>query len=145
VGFCIAVLALCGLPSVAAAAEGPEERMIEEINKLRSREGGLPPLRSSSNLERSAGSFSRWLLRHDLLTHRPAVSVTRSYSHSGEALAMHYSRQARVKPTLRTWLSSTAHRGLVLTGSMNLVGIGHASGRRHGRPRTVWVIQVARR
>jgi hypothetical protein len=33
----------------------------------------------------------------------------------------------------------------VLTSSMNLVGIGHHSGRLKGRPRTVWVIQVARR
>ena len=145
VGFCIAVLALCGLPGAAAAADGPEQRMMEEINKARSREGGLPPLRSSRNLERSAGSFSRWLLRHDLLAHRPAVSVTRSYSHSGEALAMHFSLQARVKPTLRGWLGSGAHRGLVMTSSMHLVGIGHASGRHEGRPRTVWVIQVARR
>ena len=119
--------------------------MIEEINKVRSRDGDLPPLRTSRNLERSAGSFSRWLLHHDLLHHRPAVSVTRSYSHSGEALAMHFSLQARVKPTLRGWLGSGAHRALVMTSSMNLVGIGHSSGRHEGDPRTVWVIQVARR
>jgi uncharacterized protein YkwD len=50
-----------------------------------------------------------------------------------------------VGATLRAWLGSPTHRALVLTRSMNLVGIGHASGRLDGRPRTVWVMQVARR
>jgi hypothetical protein len=33
----------------------------------------------------------------------------------------------------------------VMTKSMNLVGVGHASGRLSGKPRTIWVLQVARR
>jgi hypothetical protein len=31
-----------------------------------------------------------------------------------------------------------------MTTSMNMIGVGHASGRLHGKPRTVWVLQVAR-
>jgi uncharacterized protein YkwD len=139
----VALLALCGLPAAAAAIE-PEQRMIERVNEARARQGGLAPLRAAPALARSAGSFARYLVRHQGLAHRPAVSTGRSYSHSGEALAMHYSLRARIGPTLRTWLASPTHRGLVLTSSMNLVGIGHASGRLNGRPRTVWVIQVAR-
>jgi uncharacterized protein YkwD len=139
----VALLASCGVPAAADAVE-PEQRMIEKINEARAREGGLAPLRAAPTLARSAGTFARHLVRHQALAHRPAVSTGRSYSHSGEALAMHYSLKARIGPTLRTWLASPAHRGLVLTSSMNLVGIGHSSGRLHGRPRTVWVIQVAR-
>jgi uncharacterized protein YkwD len=142
--FVVALLASCGVPT-AAAAEEPEQRMTERINEARAREGGLPPLRAAPALERSAGSFARYLVRHGALQHRPAVSTGRSYPHSGEALAMHFSLRARIGPTLRTWLRSPAHRALVFTSSMNLVGIGHSSGRLKGRPRTVWVIQVARR
>ncbi len=138
----IALLCSCGVP-VAAAAE-PERKMIERINEVRAREGGLTPLRVAPALERSAGAFARRLVGSQTLAHRPRVSTGRSYSHAGEALALHYSLRAQVAPTLRTWLGSPAHRGLVMTSSMNLVGIGHSSGRLRGRPRTVWVIQVAR-
>ena len=142
--FVLALLASCGVP-ITAAAEEPEQLMVERINEVRAHEAGLAPLRAAPALERSAGSFAQYLVAHEQLAHRPTVSTGRSYSHSGEALAMHFSLRARVGPTLRTWLGSPAHRELVLTSSMNLVGIGHSSGRMRGRPRTVWVIQVARR
>jgi uncharacterized protein YkwD len=139
------LLGFCGIPSVAAASETPEARMIAKINAARADQGGLPPLRAARNLERSAGAFARWLVTHDQFQHRPSVSVTRNYHHCGEALALHYSLQAQVGGTLSSWLQSPAHRALVLTNSMNLVGVGHASGRPGGKPRTVWVMQVARR
>ena len=143
--FVLALLASCGVPVAAFAADGAKERMIDQINEARSSEAGLPALRSEPALERSAGAFAHWLVRHEVLQHRPAVSTSRSYPHCGEALAMHFSLQARVGATLRAWLQSPPHRALVLTSSMNLVGIGHARGRLGGQPRTVWVIQVARR
>ena len=143
----VVLLASCGVPAVAVAgASGdPETRMIAKINQARAAEAGLRPLRTAPNLERSAGAFARWLVAHDQFHHRPAVSVTRGYPHCGEALAMHFSLRAQVGGTLRMWLQSPTHRGLVLTRSMNLVGVGHASGRTAGQPRTIWVLQVARR
>jgi uncharacterized protein YkwD len=119
--------------------------MIAEINATRADQGGLPPLRAARSLQRSAGAFARWLVSHDQFGHRPSVSVTRTYHHSGEALAMHYSLQADVGGTLGSWLRSPTHRALVLTNSMNLVGVGHASGRSAGQARTIWVMQVAHR
>ncbi|MEA2419732.1 MAG: hypothetical protein QOE60_1938 [Thermoleophilaceae bacterium] len=119
--------------------------MIAKINDARASEAGLPPLRAARNLQRSATAFARWLVDHDQFGHRPAVSVSRNYHHSGEALAMHYSLRADVGGTLGSWMASPTHRGLVMTGSMNLVGVGHASGRAAGQPRTIWVLQVARR
>jgi uncharacterized protein YkwD len=141
----LVLLAFCGVPSAALASPSPEERMIAKINAARADEGGLPPLRAARNLQRSAGAFARWLVAHDQFQHRPSVSVTRNYHHSGEALALHYSLQAAVGATLGSWMRSSTHRALVMTSSMNLVGVGHASGRPGGKPRTVWVMQVARR
>jgi uncharacterized protein YkwD len=136
----VVLMGLCGSPAAAAAAGTPEGRMLAKINATRA-DNGLSPLRSARNLQRSAGAFARWLVKHDRFQHRPQVSVTRSYRHCGEALAMHFSLAPDVGGTLKTWLSSPTHRALVMTGSMNLVGLGHAS----GKARTVWVLQVARR
>jgi uncharacterized protein YkwD len=141
----VLVVALFGVCAGSAAATTPEQRMIGAINGARSDQAGLRPLRTSPALERSAGAFAHWLVRHRQLAHRPSVSVTRSYPHCGEALAMHFSLAAQVGGTLRAWLGSPVHRGLVMTKSMNLVGVGHASGRLGGKPRTIWVLQVARR
>jgi uncharacterized protein YkwD len=138
----LALLGLCGLPGAALAS--PESRMLTKLNEARA-DQGLKPLRTVPNLQRSADAFARWLVSHDDFKHRPAVSVTRAYPHSGEALAMHYSLQADIGGTIDSWMGSSAHRGLVLTNRMNLVGLGHASGRTAGKPRTIWVLQVARR
>ncbi len=139
----VGLLASLAIPAVAVA--GPEDRMIQKINKARSSQAGLPPLRTAPALERSAGAFARWLVAHQELEHRPSVSTNRAYPHCGEALALHFSLQAQIGSTVKAWLGSPAHRALVLTSSMNLVGVGHARGRLAGRPRTVWVVQVAAR
>jgi uncharacterized protein YkwD len=138
----VALLALCGLPAAAGAT--PSDRMVDAINKARAR-ASLPALRSAPELKRSASAFARWLVRNETFAHRPAVSTSRRYPHCGEALSMHFSLQSRVGATLRAWLGSPTHRGLVMTSSMGMVGIGHARGRYEGRPRTIWVVQVARR
>jgi uncharacterized protein YkwD len=134
------VLLFCSQANAAAPAQ---ERMIDAINAARA-DDGLPPLRKARALERSASAFARWLLKHETLTHRPQVS-TRAYPHRGEALAMHYTLDPSIGATLRSWLGSPIHNGLVMTTSMPMVGIGYASGRLHGQPRTIWVLQVARR
>ncbi len=119
--------------------------MIAKINKVRAHERGLRPLHTSRNLERSSSAFAKWLIDHDQFQHRPSVSVTRSYAHAGEALAINFTLKAQVGGTLRSWLASPTHRALVLTSSMGLVGVGQATGRSAGGPRTIWVLQVARR
>ena len=139
------LLALCAGPSAAAAADDTAtKRMVEAINETRER-ASLPALQGAPGLDRSAGAFARWLLRHDTLEHRPRVSTTGMYRHSGEALSMHFSLRAQVGSTLRAWLSSARHRALVLTRSMDKLGVGYARGHHRGRARTIWVVQVARR
>ena len=133
-----------GPVSVAAAGATAEKNMITEINRVRADHGGLDALRPAPQLGRSALRFSRWLLRHDLFAHSPASSRHRSSRRSGEALAMHYSPRPDVRGTVRSWLRSPAHRGLVLTTSMNVAGVGHASGRFGRRKATIRVLEVAR-
>ena len=141
----VVLLALCGGPVAGAgAADTAPERMIAAINQARERQQ-LSPLEVAPRLEHSAGAFAHWLLTHDTLQHRPNVSTTGTYAHSGEALSMHFTLRARVGSTLRAWLGSARHRALVLTRSMNRLGVGHARGYHLGRPRTIWVVQVARR
>ncbi len=141
----LVLLGFCGIAAVADASPSPEAKMIAKINKVRAHERGLRPLHTSPNLERSAGAFASWLIHHDQFQHRPSVSVTRSYAHAGEALAINYTLKAQVGGTLRSWLASPSHRALVLTRSMGLVGVGHASASSAGGARTIWVLQVARR
>ena len=75
----VALLAFCG-PAVAAGAT-PSDRMVDAINDARER-ASLPPLHAAPRLERSAGAFARFLLRHEQLHHRPNVSTTRRYPRS---------------------------------------------------------------
>jgi uncharacterized protein YkwD len=142
--FAIAVVVLFAVCASSALAATPEQRMVDAVNHARHHQG-LRDLRASRDLERSAGAFAHYLIRHQQVRHRPRVSVTRNYPHCGEALALHFSLAAQIGGTVREWLGSPVHRGLVLTTTMNLVGIGHASGRLNGQPRTIWVLQVARR
>jgi uncharacterized protein YkwD len=137
----VGLWALSASPAFAGSAE---KRMVKAINGAR-HDDGLGRLRASRSLDRSASAFARYLVRHQELAHRPSVSVNRNYPHCGEALAMHFSMAADIGGTLRSWLGSPVHRGLVMTTSMNLVGVGHASARLGGKPKTVWVLQVARR
>ena len=143
VGVVVALFALCAGPGVAMAADSAPDRMIAAINDARER-AELPPLQAAPQLERSAGAFARWLVGRNTFAHRPGISTSRDYPHSGEALSMHFSFQARIGPTLQAWMSSSRHRGLVMTSTMDMVGVGHARGRVQGRPRTIWVLQVAR-
>jgi uncharacterized protein YkwD len=140
----VLMVGLLGVCAGSASAATPEQKMLGAINDAR-HDDGLRQLRTSRSLERSAGAFARYLVRHQQLAHRPSVSVNRSYPHCGEALAMHFSLAADVGGTLRSWMASPTHRGLVMTRTMGLVGVGHASARLGGRPKTVWVLQVARR
>ena len=140
----VLVVALFGVCAGSAVAATPEQKMLKAINGTR-HDDVLRQLRASRSLERSAGAFAHYLVRHQQLAHRPSVSVNRSYPHCGEALAMHFSLAADDGGTLRSWMGSPVHRGLVMTRTMNLVGLGDASARFGGKPKTVWVLQVARR
>jgi uncharacterized protein YkwD len=117
--------------------------MVDAINKVRARRG-LPPLRTSPSLGRSATRFSHRLMSSGSFGHASRVQASGRFHHLGEALGMHLGRGAGIGSTVRLWLRSPTHRAIVLTRGMNLLGVGLAKGRfRHHRA-SIWVLQTGR-
>jgi uncharacterized protein YkwD len=138
-----AVLAI-GFALPAAAQGAPaEEAMVAEIDQVRT-ERGLPGLRQSQDLFESAGSYSRYMIARDYFGHLSSIRMSDRFSLKGEILAWHSGDNARVGPTLRSWMSSGAHRDVLLHPKMRVVGAGLARGRLGGREVTVWTIHFGR-
>jgi uncharacterized protein YkwD len=143
---CMLVLLVLALPAPASAKRvraAAASSMIGKINQVRAR-NGLRPLRVSSSLIGSSSRFSSWLLGRGVLAHRSRVSAGGHFRRLGEALAMYGGRGIGVSSTVRLWLRSPSHRAVILTRSMNLVGVGVAQGRFRGRRATIWVVQTGR-
>jgi uncharacterized protein YkwD len=140
----VALLALAAARPASAAAARPEDQMIDAINRARASHGGLRPLHPAPGLRRVALRYSHWLIDHNVFAHSQAGAREKRSRQTGEALAMHFSTKPGVGATIRSWLRSPPHRALVLTRSMNVAGVGHASGRYRGRRATIWVLELAR-
>jgi uncharacterized protein YkwD len=144
---CLLVLAFAALPGSASASHSRAQAagtMVGKINQVRVRKG-LRPLRVSSALNGSAGRFASFLMRRGVLAHRSRVSAGGHFRRLGEALAMCSGSSPAVGHTVRMWLGSPSHRAVLLTRSMNLVGVGLSRGRFHGRRASIWVLQTGRR
>jgi uncharacterized protein YkwD len=141
----LALLVLALTASPAAAAASPDEQaMIEAINSARA-QSGLPALRPSAALGRSAHAYSRQLMSRGVLAHGLSAAASRTTWHIGEALALRRGRRAQVSATVRAWLRSPTHRRLLLNRSMPWLGVGMARGRYHGGPGVIWVLRLGRR
>ena len=143
------IVVACSLASLALALPGTAQAgnasslMFQKINQTRARYG-LAPLRSSPSLSRSSNRFASWLMAHDTFGHRGHVSASHRFKRLGEALALHGGSRPGVRSTLRQWLSSSAHRAIVLSHSMRWMGASMCRGR-FGRHRAViWVLQVGK-
>jgi uncharacterized protein YkwD len=134
-------LALLASPAGAQGSSGRAGLMIDKVNRVRARHG-LPRLRTSPSLVRSAGRFSHWMMASDVFGHRERVSASGHFHRLGEALAMHMGAGLGVGSTVRQWLHSPSHRAIVLTRSMGWVGAGATRGRFHGTRATIWVLQT---
>ena len=119
--------------------------MVAKINHARAR-NGLRPLHSSGALNGSANRFAGSLMRRGVLGHRSSgVSAGTDFRRLGEALAVISGRGLGVRSTVTMWLHSPSHRAVILTRTMNLVGVGVARGRFHGHRATIWVVHFGRR
>jgi uncharacterized protein YkwD len=109
------------------AANRAERAIVRLVNAERARYG-LPRLRLSSALTRAAKRHSWDCLRYDSLSHTAGrVSSARS---SGEALA--WSQRGAgsgAQSIVRMWMSSSAHRAIVLNGKFRRIGVGRAHGK----------------
>jgi uncharacterized protein YkwD len=145
---CLLVLVAMALPATASASPARAQAsssMVAKINSARAR-NGLRPLRRSRALNASASRFAGSLLRRGVLAHRSSgVSAGSGFRRLGEALALISGRGPGVSSTVTMWLNSPSHRAVILTRSMNLIGVGMASGRFRGRRATIWVVQTGRR
>jgi len=79
------------------------------------------------------------------LAHAPRVSASRRFRRLGEVLALHGGYNLRIRATVQTWVRSPAHRAVILTRSMGLVGASATRGRFGRSPGTIWVLQTGRR
>jgi uncharacterized protein YkwD len=117
----------------------PVVTMTGALNRARARRG-LPPLRASASLRRSATRYAVWMLKADYFGHQARIRASRRYHRLGEALAMHSGRRALIGSTVRQWLASPAHRRLVLSHRFRYLGVGHSRGRFRGPSATAWVL-----
>lgn len=128
------VLAVLGLAPLgaSAAASSAELALLDELNQARGR-NGLAPLRSSSELARSARRYSRWQLRHGYFGHRPRIRMSSRYTTRGEVIRLVPGRRVDPETTVRLWLGSPGHRAAILHRSMGEAGAGIVAGDFRGR------------
>jgi uncharacterized protein YkwD len=122
--------------SWARSAEGA---MVAALNEVRV-QNGLGALRPSSSLASSASTYAAVLMRKDWFGHGPQIQASPRFSTSGEILAMHSGRSARRGATIRAWLGSPAHRGVILSSAFSWMGAGRSTGRFGQRQSTIWVV-----
>ena len=141
-----AVLASAGFPVAAAAQTGParldktEKRVVRLINRNRLL-FGLPKLRVSRPLARSADFHSRDMVRRDFFAH------SSSDGQSFERRVRRYKRAARIgenlafvprrgrggkraaRQVVSMWINSPTHRAVLLNRGFRRIGVARRSGR----------------
>jgi uncharacterized protein YkwD len=128
-----------GRPDPPATGSHAETAMFATVNRARAARG-LGPLNASGALNRSAHRYASWMLRQDYFGHLSRIRAGGGFQRTGEALALHFGRRARVRRTVRAWLRSPAHRSLLLSGHFRVLGAGQAVGLYRGRRATTWVL-----
>ena len=142
---CIAlsVLALAAGPAPALATT--EAGLEDAVNAERAKRG-LPALESSPSLRRSAGRYTRWLMRHDVFAHQTHIRAdSRRYRRLGENLALTVGPDPDAPSVVRLWLGSRPHRRILLTRRMPWIGAGKSRGTFRSRRATIWVLHVGAR
>ena len=138
---CFATFVALLCPGVAFA--GPQAKALETLNEIR-QSYGLPALRGSANLERSARRYAGRMLRGGYFGHAARIAVAARFRSAGETLAWHSGGRAQPRRTIRSWMNSPTHRALLLSPHFRWVGLGMKRGRLGGRRVTVWVGHLGR-
>lgn len=118
--------------------------MVDRVNAARDR-AGVRKLRTMPVLDRSARGYANRLMSLDAFSHRSRLPTPGGIVRTGEVLAVSGGRDDAVRRTLRMWLSSGAHRAILLDPAMNRIGAGISKGSFGGRSSAIWVIQVGAR
>jgi uncharacterized protein YkwD len=131
------------LPS-AAAANSPEQAMLEKVNAYRAAHG-VPKVRLSRSLARTANHYSRHMMRSGYFGHASRIHASRRYRTLGEIIEIHRGLKAGVGTAFRAWVNSPPHRSVMLMSQFKVAGAGFVSGRFNGHRDTIWTMQFGRR
>jgi uncharacterized protein YkwD len=126
--------------ATAQEAASPGEAMVDRINEIRA-DRGLPALRLAPKLMRASRAHAKRLMRNDGFSHGSAYRRN-GFRTAGEMLAYGNGWSLALGPSIRMWLDSAAHRGLMLSRSFRYVGASPVRGRYGGGLRTIWVVQL---
>jgi uncharacterized protein YkwD len=137
---CLAGACLAAAPA-CAFADVKQDALVAEINSARQAHG-LAALSTSKSLNRSASGFAGQLMRDNWFGHAGAIEAGGGFRTLGEALSLHSGKRPRYAATVRGWLASPGHRGLVLGTAFTRVGAGMARGPFNGQPSTIWVLHL---
>ena len=139
----LAASALVAFALPTAACASSESRLLDAIDGVR-RANGLPALRDSGQLNRSAERWSQSMISNGSFGHGARISVPGNWTNLGENLSLTFG-QSTPGSVLRGWMNSPAHRAVILNPSYRYAGVGSASGRFRGRRATAWTLHVGRR
>ena len=141
----VACLTVPALPAATAtAARSAEDQMLAKINSYRAK-NGLPRVRKSKSLTRSAERYSWKQINSGYFGHSSRIQASSKYNRLGEILAYISGSRARVDQTFRMWLNSGGHRAVIMDRGFRYVGAGVAQGRFRGRSAAIWTVQFGSR
>ena len=140
----VACLIVPTFAAPAAASASAEDQMIAKINSYRAKHG-LPQIRKSKSLTRTAERYSWKQLRNGYFGHAGRIQASSKYRTLGEILAYQSGTSARVRSTFRMWLNSGGHRAVIMDRRFRYAGAGRASGRFRGGKATIWTVQFGAR
>lgn len=135
----VAALAALLLPS-AAAADRIGDSVVAEVNVQRVL-AGAPPLKASRALERSSRRWARRLARRGVLRHSRLSDHRGDFRRLAEVIGRQPGRRASAYTAVAAWMTSPAHRAVLLDPGLRLIGVGHAPSKRA----TYWVARLAAR
>lgn len=139
----------------SARADRSERKVIRLVNRMR-RSHGLPRVRRSRGLMRSADYHSWDMLRANFFAHSSANGQTmheriyryRPSARLGENLAwVPRGRGGRnsARTVVNMWMSSTGHRAVILTPGFRRIGIGRRVGQLGGTRAIVYTADFSTR
>ena len=141
---CAFVACLLVPASPATAARSAEDQMLAKINSYRAKHG-LPKVRKSKSLTRSAERYSWKQMRNGYFGHASRIQASSKYDRLGEILAWRRGTRAAVRSTFRMWLNSGGHRAVIMDRGFRYAGAGLAKGRFRGGKAAIWTVQFGAR
>jgi len=106
---------------------------------------GVPPLRISRSLNRSATAYARRMQRRNFYGHSSRIHASRAFRALGEVIHIHGGRKPRPRQIVRGWRRSPVHKRVLTDPRFNYIGIGKSYGRMGRWRATTWVAHVGRK